>query len=57
MKEVKSFSIVFKSGHLYSMALMEEDIEFLEDQIVPDQDDLFLPPAEVTWNVSYIILL
>lgn len=36
---------------------MEEDIEFLEDQIVPDQDDLFLPPAEVTWNVSYIILL
>lgn len=37
------------------MALMEEDIEFLEDQIVPDQDDLFLPPAEVTWNVSYII--
>lgn len=39
------------------MALMEEDIEFLEDQIVPDQDDLFLPPAEVTWNVSYIISL
>lgn len=32
---------------------MEEDhIEFLEDQIVPDQDDLFLPPTEVTWNVS-----
>lgn len=37
------------------MALMEEDIEFLEDQIVPDQDDQFLPPAEVTWNVSYIL--
>eukprot|EP00105_Crassostrea_gigas_P030718 XP_011453139.1 PREDICTED: zinc finger protein 540 [Crassostrea gigas] len=36
------------------MALMEEDIEFLEDQIVPDQDDLFLPPAEVTWNVKSV---
>lgn len=39
------------------MALMEEDIEFLEDQIVPDQDDLFLPPAEVTWNVSYNFIM
>ncbi|XP_062608727.1 Krueppel-like factor 5 [Saccostrea cucullata] len=35
------------------MALIEEDsIEFLEDQIVPDQDDLFLPPTEAAWNVK-----
>jgi len=41
--------------------LLEEDPEIFEDQIVPDQDDCFLPPSEVvlpsnTWSVSKIII-
>ena len=49
---------ILVDNSMATVELMIDDnsVEFLDDQIVPDQDDCFLPPGEATitqqWNVS-----